>query len=395
MLSRQGGAAERRRRCRMAASPRDRSRRGWSGCRWTARCGSPGCWRSRRSAASTGGTPSWTRETGESLGQHDLVVHDSATAIAAAIARPGAARPPRLPSFRADGRRLLQRVRAALREPQRRRPHPRRRTPPIPTPRPSAGTTPTASPGPSSPVTRGNNVHAYADRRRQQHRRSGQRSRRRRRRSTFDFPLDLDAAPVDSQPAMVTNLFYWNNIMHDVTYGYGFDEAAGNFQVNNYGNGGLGNDDVRAEAQDGSGTQQRQLRHASRRRCGRACRCSSGARPRPTRSRSHAPSPHRRRLLRADGRRSARACVTTGPITGDGRLRRRAAATGYQHRRRLRAFAGARRQDRAHRPRHLHLRRQGQERAGRRRDGRDRGQQHRRAAHHAWAAPTRRSRSRR
>ena len=52
---------------------------------------------------------------------------------------------------------------------------------------------------------------------------------------------------------MVTNLFYWNNIVHDVTHGYGFDEAAGNFQVNNYGNGGVGNDDVRAEAQDGSG----------------------------------------------------------------------------------------------------------------------------------------------
>ena len=70
---------------------------------------------------------------------------------------------------------------------------------------------------------------------------------------TFDFPLDLDVRPLDSQPAIVTNLFYWNNVVHDVTHAYGFDEAAGNFQVNNYGNGGLGNDDVRAEAQDGSG----------------------------------------------------------------------------------------------------------------------------------------------
>ncbi|MGH2684919.1 MAG: M36 family metallopeptidase, partial [Actinomycetota bacterium] len=35
---------------------------------------------------------------------------------------------------------------------------------------------------------------------------------------------------------------------------YGFTEAAGNFQVNNYGRGGEGNDSVRAEAQDGSGT---------------------------------------------------------------------------------------------------------------------------------------------
>ena len=73
------------------------------------------------------------------------------------------------------------------------------------------------------------------------------------RSSFFDFPLDLGSRPLDSQPAMVTNLFYWNNIMHDVTYGYGFDEASGNFQVNNYGHGGTGADDVRAEAQDGSG----------------------------------------------------------------------------------------------------------------------------------------------
>jgi hypothetical protein len=51
----------------------------------------------------------------------------------------------------------------------------------------------------------------------------------------------------------VTNLFYWNNVIHDVLYEYGFDEASGNFQVNTYGKGGLGNDDVRAEAQDGSG----------------------------------------------------------------------------------------------------------------------------------------------
>ena len=52
----------------------------------------------------------------------------------------------------------------------------------------------------------------------------------------------------------MTNLFYWNNIVHDVQHRYGFTEAAGSFQVNNYGNGGLGNDSVRAEAQDGSGS---------------------------------------------------------------------------------------------------------------------------------------------
>ncbi|RFN58565.1 M36 family metallopeptidase [Marixanthomonas ophiurae] len=54
--------------------------------------------------------------------------------------------------------------------------------------------------------------------------------------------------------AAVTNVFYWSNIIHDITYQYGFDEASGNFQINNYGNGGIGGDSVRAEAQDGSGT---------------------------------------------------------------------------------------------------------------------------------------------
>ena len=54
--------------------------------------------------------------------------------------------------------------------------------------------------------------------------------------------------------AAVTNLFYWNNLMHDVMYQYGFTEATGNFQADNIGRGGAGGDYVRAEAQDGGGT---------------------------------------------------------------------------------------------------------------------------------------------
>ena len=46
--------------------------------------------------------------------------------------------------------------------------------------------------------------------------------------------------PSAYRPAAVTNLFYWNNLIHDIQYQYGFDEAAGNFQVNNYGRGGAG-----------------------------------------------------------------------------------------------------------------------------------------------------------
>lgn len=70
----------------------------------------------------------------------------------------------------------------------------------------------------------------------------------------FDFPLDLTQAPSTYQNAALTNLFYWNNLMHDVWYKYGFNEAAGNFQSNNYGRGGTGNDYVLADGQDGSGT---------------------------------------------------------------------------------------------------------------------------------------------
>lgn len=70
----------------------------------------------------------------------------------------------------------------------------------------------------------------------------------------FDFPFDDTNDPSTYRPFAVTNLFYWNNIVHDVAYLYGFDEVAGNFQENNYGNGGLGSDSVNADAQDGSGT---------------------------------------------------------------------------------------------------------------------------------------------
>ncbi|WP_075341991.1 M36 family metallopeptidase [Tenacibaculum agarivorans] len=70
----------------------------------------------------------------------------------------------------------------------------------------------------------------------------------------FDFPVNLNQAPSNYRNASTTNLFYWNNIMHDVWYQYGFDEASGNFQENNYGRGGSGSDSVNADSQDGSGT---------------------------------------------------------------------------------------------------------------------------------------------
>ncbi|MEC4674040.1 MAG: M36 family metallopeptidase, partial [Nitrospirota bacterium] len=68
-----------------------------------------------------------------------------------------------------------------------------------------------------------------------------------------DFSLNLSQDPTNYTDAAVANLFYWNNTIHDIQYLYGFDEQAGNFQVNNFGRGGQGGDDVRAEAQDGGG----------------------------------------------------------------------------------------------------------------------------------------------
>jgi hypothetical protein len=108
-----------------------------------------------------------------------------------------------------------------------------------------------AAAGAEFTVARGNNAHAYADTvgdgvpdpLSEPEGGAG---------LDFDFPFDPADQPLDYRLFAVTNLFYWNNVIHDVFYRYGFTEAAGNFQVNNYGRGGAGNDDVRAEAQDGT-----------------------------------------------------------------------------------------------------------------------------------------------
>ena len=73
-----------------------------------------------------------------------------------------------------------------------------------------------------------------------------------------------------------------NNLLHDVHYHYGFDEAAGNFQVNNYGHGGLGGDPVQADAQDGSGINNANFATPARRLRRRGCRCTSSTSPPPT-----------------------------------------------------------------------------------------------------------------
>lgn len=104
-------------------------------------------------------------------------------------------------------------------------------------------------------ITRGNNVHAQEDTEGDNgtgYSPDGGAS------NIFDFPYGgTGVSPNTYQDAAITNLFYMNNIMHDIYYQYGFDEPNGNFQLNNYGNGGATSftgDYVYADAQDGGGT---------------------------------------------------------------------------------------------------------------------------------------------
>ncbi len=98
-------------------------------------------------------------------------------------------------------------------------------------------------------TTRGNTVWAYADRNGDDLPDAGT-SPDGTAALNFNSPLDFTQAPLNYQAAAVTNLFYWSNRLHDILYRYGFDEAAGNFQTNNYGHGGLASDELLAEAQD-------------------------------------------------------------------------------------------------------------------------------------------------
>ncbi|SGY34386.1 BQ5605_C002g01624 [Microbotryum silenes-dioicae] len=104
--------------------------------------------------------------------------------------------------------------------------------------------------------TRGNNVFAQDNvdggNSMNGHRPSGGKS------LTFDFKLGWPKAGTPLEPstyidAAITELFYTNNLIHDLFYRYGFDEVSGNFQENNFGRGGRGGDAVQANAQDGSG----------------------------------------------------------------------------------------------------------------------------------------------
>lgn len=90
-------------------------------------------------------------------------------------------------------------------------------------------------------ITRGNNVHAFSP---PDFSPDGGSS------LSFNFPYQESAttSAYDNKSAAVTNLFYMNNMLHDIFYKFGFTESARNFQMNNFNNGGLGSDAVQALA---------------------------------------------------------------------------------------------------------------------------------------------------
>ena len=100
-------------------------------------------------------------------------------------------------------------------------------------------------------ITRGNNVFAYDDK---ANKNAPGTSPNGGVNLNFDYSYSRDSFARSNLNAAVTNLFYINNVVHDIYYNYGFTEAAGNFQSNDYNKGGTAGDCVHAEAQDGGGT---------------------------------------------------------------------------------------------------------------------------------------------
>ena len=49
----------------------------------------------------------------------------------------------------------------------------------------------------------------------------------------FDYFLFLNLPPINYLEASLTNLFYWTNLVHDISFHHGFTEVAGNFQIDN------------------------------------------------------------------------------------------------------------------------------------------------------------------
>ncbi|HET6372575.1 MAG TPA: M36 family metallopeptidase, partial [Candidatus Polarisedimenticolia bacterium] len=109
---------------------------------------------------------------------------------------------------------------------------------------------------PTATTTSGNNADAYVDIAAPSGFSAGDLRASTTSTRTFDRTYDTTLAPGSSSTqrmAAVTQLFFVVNFLHDWFYDAGFNEAAGNAQTNNFGRGGLQNDNIRAEGQDFSG----------------------------------------------------------------------------------------------------------------------------------------------
>jgi hypothetical protein len=128
-----------------------------------------------------------------------------------------------------------------------------------PAPVSPAGTTPSPSGWINTALAQktadiyGNNVHSYLD--------VDGNNRADRAGTTVSSPFNFTSvfsptsltSTTTNRAVAVQNLFYLNNVTHDLLYKAGFVESEANFQENNFGRGGSGSDSVNAEAHDGSG----------------------------------------------------------------------------------------------------------------------------------------------
>lgn len=95
--------------------------------------------------------------------------------------------------------------------------------------------------GPDTRITKGNNVHSFQDR--DDDDESDNDEPDGGDDLIFDFNHDLTSDVTENLDADVTQVFYMSNFMHDWSYHLGFDEAAGNYQLNNLFRGGFGAED--------------------------------------------------------------------------------------------------------------------------------------------------------
>ena len=239
---------------RAAVSPTSRSRRASAGSRPRTACASPGSSRSTTRPTSISGTRRSTLRAGSCWRSDDWTSHDDLDELRSTLQRDeGAAASalgPLPPDQVLDG--SSYRVFDIPKESPNDAPRGLVTNPADGQASPFSWHDTDAAPGAEFTITRGNNVHAYLDQDNDNSPDFGDTDGGTG--LAFDFPADLTQHAQNYRDAVVTNLFYTNNIFHDVMWRYGFDEASGNFQANNYGRGGTSGDYVRAEAADGGGT---------------------------------------------------------------------------------------------------------------------------------------------